>query len=41
MLSGMAAALKIIGEDSKAKKIINSLNQKRRLSFINRIEANA
>jgi flavin-dependent dehydrogenase len=37
MLSGMAAALKIIGENSKAKRIINSLNQKRRLSFINRI----
>ncbi len=37
MLSGTAAALSIIGKNIKAKKLISSLNQKLRLSFINRI----
>ena len=37
MMSGRAAALSVIGEKKEARKILIQLNQKRRLSFINRI----
>ena len=37
MMSGRAAALSIIGRKKEAKALINDLNQKMRLSFVNRI----
>ena len=37
IMSGRAAALSVIGEKKEARKILIQLNQKRRLSFINRI----
>jgi len=36
-MSGHAAALSIIGRKKEAKALINELNQKMRLSFVNRI----
>lgn len=37
MVSGAAAAWKILGARVKARQLLNSLNRKRRMSFINRI----
>ncbi|MDP7330025.1 MAG: NAD(P)-binding protein [Candidatus Marinimicrobia bacterium] len=37
MMSGQAAGLSIMGKKRESKKIIKALNQKRRLSFLNRI----
>ena len=37
MISGLSAALSLVGKENDALKLIKDVNKKRRLSFVNRL----